>query len=205
MELATNPVESRASPMDAATNPVEPGASPMDAVDKPVEGAAATKRARSRRDWYDRNKAKAITHAKEYSQVHKERIAAQKKAWDARNRDKKRAQMKAYYIKNKDRIKEYRERVKQGHQANLARQARNTTSVSSNSSSSSVVSNSDSEGVAQPILSPRAPHSPNAYLAIADLMVTLPPVRGPQSMTSGPLRSGATSPMNIAALLNPET
>ncbi|CAK4658001.1 hypothetical protein LEN26_007300 [Aphanomyces euteiches] len=43
----------------------------------------------------------------------KERIAAQKKAWDARNRDKKRAQMKAYYMRNKARIKQYRDRVKQ--------------------------------------------------------------------------------------------
>ncbi|KAF0691150.1 Aste57867_17574 [Aphanomyces stellatus] len=144
-----------------------------------------SKRAQSRRQWYERNKTKAITQAKQYSQQHKERIAAQKKAWDARNREKKRAQMKAYYIRNKDRIKEYRERVKHGR--------------SIESSSSSVASMADSD------TSPPTTPQPNVMPMATqdDEMQVVAPVAPVGLMTASPHRRGATSPMNIAALLNP--
>ncbi|RHX98092.1 hypothetical protein DYB25_000953 [Aphanomyces astaci] len=167
-----------------------------------------TKRAQSRRQWYDRNKAKAITQAKEYSQLHKERIAAQKKAWDARNREKKRAQMKAYYVRNKDRIKEYRERVKQENLTNLTpvvHPNRSHSSSSSSSSTSSALSNSDSEDFAVAAQSPPLStcESPTAYLSVADLNVTVA-AAVPAPATTAPINV-FHSPMNIAALLNPET
>lgn len=71
---------------------------------KPADQEAAERNRARSRDWYRRNRDKALQQRKAYNQAHREQIAARKKVWYANNRQHVRAQHAAYAAANREKL-----------------------------------------------------------------------------------------------------